>query len=303
MQIRKLEDLITAARNVKPQKIAVGAAQDSDVLEAVMHAKAAGIADAVLVGDAAKIKSIAAELGMDLSQFTVIDEPDANRAAYRAVEAVRNKEANLVMKGMIGTAGIMKAVLDKEIGLRTGRLLSHVMVINAPGNAERVMVVTDAAMNINPDLTQKKGIIENAAAVARVLGIAVPKVAVLAAVENVNPDMPATLEAAQLAKMADRKQIKGVIIDGPLALDNAVSPAAAAHKGIGGEVAGKADILVAPDIEAGNILYKSIVYFGGAQLAGLITGAAAPVVLTSRADSPESKLYSIALGVLCASQC
>jgi len=303
MQIKSLADLLRVARAAKPQKIAVAAAQDAEVLKAVTHAKSEGIADAILVGDETKISGIANEIGIDLSQFEIIHEPQTQKAASRAVEMVRNGEAGVLMKGLIGTSDILRAVLDKEKGLRTGRLLSHVTVINGPVGQERVVLVTDVAMNIQPDLIQKKGLIENAAQVARVLGIAEPKVAIIAAVENVNPDMQATIDAALLAKMGDRKQIKGVKIDGPLALDNAVSLEAATHKGIQSEVAGQADILVMPDIEAGNVFYKSIVYFAGGAVAGMIVGAAAPVILTSRADSPQSKLYSIALGVIAAGQC
>ena len=201
------------------------------------------------------------------------------------------------MKGLINTADLLRAVLDKEVGLRTGRVLSHAAIYELPG-FDRLITVTDGGMNIAPDLKQKADIIQNAVAVSKVLGISPAKVAVLAAVEVVNPDMPVTLEAAALAKMAERGQIKGAIVDGPLALDNAVEPEAAKHKGIQSAVAGQADILLVPNIEAGNILGKALVYMGPGKIAGLILGAAKPVIVTSRADSHEAKIISIALGAL-----
>ncbi len=203
------------------------------------------------------------------------------------------------MKGLIGTGDFLRALLDKEVGLRTGSLLSHVFVIELAG-WDRLLFVTDAAMNVSPTLADKAVIIGNAATLAGSLGVDPVRVAVLAAVETVEAGMPATLEAASLAKMAERGQIKGAIVDGPLALDNAISEEAARHKGIVSPVAGRADVLVVPDIEAGNMLGKSMVYFARARIAGLVMGAAKPVVVTSRADSAESKMLSIALGVVTA---
>lgn len=293
--IRNFKELIEKCKEIGPRTIAVAVAQDEEVLTAVDGAYKLGIAKAILVGDKEKIEGIAKACGIDVSKFEVIDEKDNVEAAKKAVQLVSSGKADMVMKGLIGTADILRAVLDKDFGLRTGRVLSHVAVFEYE---DRLMLLTDAAMNIAPDINQKAQIVQNAVIVAKALGIDTPKVAPLAAVELVNPDMPATIDAAMLSKMAERGQIKGAIIDGPLALDNAVSVEAAQHKGIKSPVAGYADILLVPDIEAGNVLYKSIVYFAKAKICGIIAGAKAPVILTSRADSHEAKLNSIALAVL-----
>ncbi|SHJ66312.1 phosphate butyryltransferase [Anaerobranca californiensis DSM 14826] len=297
--LTSISQIIEKAKQVPKQTLVVAAAEDNEVLAAVSEGVSLGIVDAILVGDEERIKEIAQGEGYDISQCRIINEQDKIKAARKSVEMVSQGEASLVMKGLIGTADILRAVLDKEIGLRTGRVLSHVAVLEIQGY-DKLFLLTDGAMNIAPDLSQKAQIVQNAVSVAHALGIDTPKVAPLAAVELVNPDMQATLDAANLSKMADRGQIKGCIIDGPLALDNAVSLEAAEHKGIVSPVAGNADILLVPDIEAGNVLYKSIVYFANAKTAGLIAGAKAPVVLTSRSDTHEAKLNSIALGVLVA---
>jgi phosphate butyryltransferase len=294
---RSFAEIIAAARGMNRVKIAVAAAADADVLTAVNAAKQAGIADAVLVGDAEAIARICREEGIDPEIFEIEHEPDVRLAARRAASLVRSGVAQVMMKGMVGTADFMRAVLNKTDGLGTGALLSHIVVFEPPG-CQRLMTLTDAAINIAPDLPQKVQIVENALQVTRALGNPEPRIAMLAAVETVSPAMKATEDAALIAKMAERGQIRGCRIDGPLALDNAVSVTAAKHKGIGGEVAGMADILVVPFIEVGNVLYKSLVYFAGAPLGGIVIGAAAPVVLTSRADSPENKMNSIALAVV-----
>ena len=290
-------EIIAAARQRDRVKIAVAAAADADVLIAVNEAKKAGIADAILVGDTGGIERICRQQGIDCRIFEIEHEPDVRLAAKRAAALVRNGNAQVMMKGLVGTADFMRAVLSKNEGLGTGRLLSHIVVFEAPGY-QRLMTLTDAAINIAPDLPQKVQIIENALAVTRAIGIREPRIAMLAAVETVNSAMKATEDAALIAKMAERGQIKGCRVDGPLALDNAVSAAAAKHKGIGGEVAGMADVLVVPYIEVGNVLYKALVYFAEAPLGGIVIGAAAPVVLTSRADSPQNKVNSIALAVV-----
>lgn len=295
--IKSYQELLDAVRGLPPKRVAVAAAQDDAVLEAVQGAKAQGIADFVLVGDKAKIHSLADNMGITLDGLTIVHEPDDRKAAFHAVSLVSRGEADVLMKGLIGTADLLRAVLDKEVGLRTGRVLSHAAAFELAG-LNRLLIVTDGGMNINPTLQQKADIIQNSVGLAKTLGVTPAKVAVLAAVELVNPDMPATMEAAALAKMAERGQIKGAIVDGPLALDNAISEEAARHKGIKSPVAGMADILLVPDIEAGNMLVKSLVYFAGSKLAGLVLGAAKPVVVTSRADTHESKILSIALGVL-----
>ncbi len=294
-----MQAIVDAAKSLpNRQRLVVAAAQDPDVLEAVRDAVDWGIVSAILVGDKEKIAATAAEVGLSLEKCTVIPEADPIAAAHKAVAMVAQGQGDMVMKGRIGTADILRAVLDKEQGLRTGRLLSHVTVFDVQG-VGRLLFMTDAAMNIAPDLGQKAQIVQNAVDVVRALGVERPKVAALAAVELVNPDMPAAVEAALLAKMADRGQIKGAIVDGPLALDNAISLHSAQVKGIHSPVAGNADILMVPDIEAGNVLYKSVAYFGReARIAGVIAGAKAPVVLTSRADSHEAKLDSIAFSAV-----
>ncbi|MDI6600473.1 MAG: phosphate butyryltransferase [Thermoanaerobacteraceae bacterium] len=295
--MNSFNDILEALKVSEKRIISVACAHDDDVLLAVENARRLDVADAILVGDADKIKQIADENGIDLNNYKVIDIKDKNEAAREAVRQVSGGQADMLMKGIIGTADFLKAILDKEIGLRTGRVLSHVAVFEIPG-FNRLMLLTDAAMVVAPDLKTKIDIIQNAAEVARKVGIVKPKVAVLAAVEVVNPDMPATLDAAALAKMSDRGQLKDILVDGPLALDNAVSVESARHKGIVSDVAGMADILLVPDIEAGNVLYKSITYFARGMISGIVMGAKAPIILTSRSDSDEAKLNSIALATL-----
>ncbi|XFO65770.1 Phosphate acetyltransferase [Sporomusa silvacetica DSM 10669] len=295
--LKSFDDILNAVKDKTPKRVAVAAAQDDVVLETVRGAREQKIAEFTLVGDIDKIKANAHRLSVNLDEVTIVHEPENRRAAYRAVALVSSGQADVLMKGLINTADLLRAVLDKEVGLRTGRVLSHTAVYEIPG-FQRLLILTDGGMNITPTLQQKADIIQNSVQLANVLGISPAKVAVLAAVEVVNPDMPATLDAAALTKMADRGQIRGAIVDGPLALDNAISLEAASHKGIISPVAGVADILVTPDIEAGNILGKSLVYLAKGKMAGLILGAAKPVVVTSRADTYEAKLISIALGVL-----
>ncbi|EIJ78801.1 phosphate butyryltransferase [Bacillus methanolicus PB1] len=295
----KLDTLIEKATQSKKQMVAVAAADDEEVIEAVSMALEQNLADFLLFGDKEKILKFMNKnySGMEKNENLKIIHANTNElAAEHAVKAVKLNEANVLMKGNIPTATILKAVLNKEFGLRTGNVLSHVAVFEVPGY-NRFTIVTDAAMNIAPDLEQKAKIINNAVMVAKGIGIEMPKVAPLAAVEMVNPSMQATLDAALLTQMNRRGQISGCIIDGPLALDNAVSKYAAEHKGIGGDVAGQADILLVPTIEVGNVLYKSLIYFANAKVGAIIAGAKAPIVLTSRADSAESKLYSLALAL------
>lgn len=299
--IRRFDDIIKAAAEKGPKTIAVAVAQDAEVLNAVKGAKEMGIAEAILVGDKDEIKKAAEKCGVDITKFEAVDIKDKAEACRRAVELVSTGKAHIVMKGLVDTSIILKAVLDEKIGLRTGNVLSHVAVFDVEGY-DRLLYVTDAAMNIAPNIEQKKQIIENAVMVANALENDNPKVAVLAAVEKVNPKMQATLDAAELVKMNEEGLLTGCVVGGPFALDNAVSVEAAKHKGIDHPVAGKADILMVPVIEAGNMLYKSMVFFARAKNAGIIVGAKAPVVLTSRADSDEAKLNSIAIGVLMASE-
>lgn len=281
--------------------MAVAAAHDTEVLSAVKGAGELGLARAILVGDREKIARAAETVGLELDAGMIIHRPDDREAAREAVALVSSGRAEMVMKGLISTADFLHAVLDKEIGLQTGRLLSHVAAFEMPG-FDRLIFVTDAAMNVAPDLLRKVDIVNNCASLARALGIREPRVAALAAAETVNPSMPATIDGALLSKMSERGQIKGAIIDGPLALDNAISVEAAEHKGIRGPVAGRADILLVPDIEAGNILYKSMTYFAGGKNAGVVAGASAPIILLSRADTHLAKMQSIALGLMMSSQ-
>lgn len=299
--ITAFDQILKAAKEKGPKTIAVAVAQDVEVLSAINSAKDLGIADAILVGDEKEILAAAGKCGVELAKFEIIHIEDKIEACRKAVELVSTGKAHLVMKGLVDTSVILKAVLDEQIGLRTGNVLSHVAVFDVNGY-DRLFYVTDAAMNLAPSLEQKKQIIENAVQVAQALGNENPKVGVLAAVEKVNPKMQATLDAAELVAMNERGELTGCTVAGPFALDNAVSVEAAKHKGMDHPVAGHADILMVPTIEAGNMLYKSLVFFARAKNAGIIVGAKAPVVLTSRADSDEAKLNSIAIGVLMVSK-
>ncbi|SHK18285.1 phosphate butyryltransferase [Paramaledivibacter caminithermalis] len=299
--IRNFNDVIKYAKERGPKTISVACAQDAEVLIAIDKANKMGIANAILVGDKRKMEAIADEKSIDLRKYEIIDIKDLSEASLKAVELVSSGKAHIVMKGLVDTSIILKAVLNAEVGLRTGNVLSHVAVFDILGY-DRLFFVTDAAMNIAPDLNTKKQIIENAAKVAHSLDIDEPKVAVICAKEKVNPKMPATVDASELEKMNKNGEITGCVVGGPFALDNAVSIEAAKHKGIDHPVAGMADILMVPTIEAGNVLYKSMVFFSDSKNAGIIVGAKAPIVLTSRADSEETKLNSIALGVLMAAK-
>ncbi|AKR37226.1 MULTISPECIES: phosphate butyryltransferase [Bacillus] len=298
----KLEYLIDQAAGKPKKTVAVAVAEDHEVIEAVAKAIKLQLAQFRLYGNQEKIMGMLQEHGLQTSEHVeVIATMSSAEAAELSVKAVRNGEADVLMKGNIPTANILKAVLNKEWGLRKGSVLSHVAAFEVQ-NYDRLIFVTDAAMNIAPDVTQKAAIIQNTVEVAQAIGIDLPKVAPIAAVEVVNPAMQATIDAAMLTQMNRRGQIKDCIVDGPLALDNAVSQIAAEHKGIVSDVAGKADILLVPTIEAGNVLYKSLVYFADAKVGAMIAGAKAPIVLTSRADSAETKVYSLALAVATASK-
>ncbi|WP_242234712.1 phosphate butyryltransferase [Bacillus cereus group sp. BfR-BA-01316] len=298
----KLEHLIDQAAGQPKKTVAVAVAEDHEVIEAVAKAIQLQLAQFRLYGNQEKIIGMLQEHGLQTSEhIEVIAATSSAEAAELSVKAVKNGEADVLMKGNIPTANILKAVLNKEWGLRKGSVLSHVAAFEVP-NYDRLIFVTDAAMNIAPDVTQKAAIIQNTVEVAQAIGIDLPKVAPIAAVEVVNPAMQATIDAAMLTQMNRRGQIKNCVVDGPLALDNAVSQIAAEHKGIVSNVAGKADILLVPTIEAGNVLYKSLVYFANAKVGAMIAGAKAPIVLTSRADSAETKVYSLALAVATASK-
>lgn len=299
MAITNFSQLLEAVRDVPAQRVAVAAANSEVVIGGVRAAMEEGVAYPVLFGDARRIAELSEKEGLDLGQVEVVDEPNELVATARAVAEVRQGRASILMKGQVHTDDFLRAVLDAENGLRTGLLMSHVFILEA-SSLGRLLFVTDGAMNIAPDLQQKAQIILNAVYLARVFGIEEPKVAAVAAIELVNPKMPATVDAAALAAMQTRGQFPYGIVDGPFGMDNAVSPEAARIKGIGGPVAGQCDILLVPDIEAGNILVKTFAFLAGGKVAGVLVGAAAPVVLTSRADSAEARLYSLAAAVLMA---
>lgn len=298
--IRNFSELIEKVQGGKPQTLSVAVAQDEDVLRSVSRAyQSRIIRGAYLVGDKARMREIASDCQIDLSAFELIDETDKPQACAAAIRLVREGQADLPMKGFVDTSVALKALLDKEHGLRTGNLICHVGLMQVAG-FDRMFLISDSAMTIAPTLEQKAGLINACTSIAHAMGNENPKVAVLCAVEKVNPKMPATLDAEELTRMNEAGKITGCIVKGPLALDNAVSVEAARHKGIDHPVAGNADILITPDIEAGNILNKSMEYFAKCEKAGCIMGAARPMVLTSRASSDESKMYSIALAVLAA---
>lgn len=299
-KLKSLEAVLNQAIELKTQRLVVGAAQDLEVLEAVVAAKQKGMAELILIGDVQLIRSLANEHNLDLSGASIFHESDGYKATREAVAMIKRGEADMLMKGLVNTDIFMKAILDKEIGLRTGRLLTHVSVFEVPAY-HQLLILSDVAINIAPDLMQKLEITQNAIDVAHALGNELPKVAVLSATEKVNAaKMPSSGDAALLSKMSDRGQIKGALVDGPLAFDNAISLESARIKKIESPVAGDADILIFPNIESGNVIYKALNLFAQAKVGAIVMGLAKPVVLTSRADSAESKLYSIALAALLA---
>lgn len=298
--IIKLEQLIKEAQGQRKMVLAVAAAQDKDVLKAVAEAKELNLIDAILVGDELKIKEIATELDIDLSLYSIVHKEDLMEAALEAVKLVSSGEADFIMKGILDTSILLKAVLNKEVGLRTNNLLSHVMVYEVPAY-HKLLLLTDGGMNIEPSLEEKKGIVKNAIAVAKALGNSEIKVACLSAKEKVNEKMPSTVDGAKLKEMANEGVFgEGVYVEGPIAFDLAVSKEAAIVKGFESPVAGETDILLVPTIEVGNGIGKALTYLAAGKSAGVIMGAKTPVVLVSRADSAETKLYSIALGSIIA---
>lgn len=294
-----LAALVARAGGGTPLVTAVAHPCDAHSLRAALDAARHGLIRPILVGPAGKIRAAAARAGADISGIRVVDAPYSEASAAAAVALVRSGEAELLMKGALHSDELLHAVLDPALGLGTKRRLSHVYLMDVP-LYHKLLLITDAAVNIAPDLAAKRDIVQNAADLARVLGIARPKVAVLSAVETVTPKLPSTLDAAALCKMADRGQITGAELDGPLAFDNAISRAAAADKGIVSDVAGDADVLMVPDLEAGNMLAKQLTFLAGADAAGVVLGARVPIILTSRADSEAARLASCAVAVLMA---
>ena len=300
MTISSFVELMAEAKKAGPRMVAIAAPHEEEILRSAVAAEEEGIANYTLVGDRERIRSVAADKGLDVSRMMVINEPDPRTAARKVMELLRMGHADLAMKGKIETGDFLRAALDREMGLRVGRLFSHVAVFEIPG-FDRLLFVTDSGVVVAPTMEQKVEIVQNAISVAQRLGVKQPKVAILAATEIVNPKIPTTMDAANLAKMADRGQIQGGLVDGPLALDNAISPESVAIKGIKSAVAGSADILVTPDVEAGNMLAKAITYFARGKMAGVVVGAKTPLIVASRSDPHETKLISTALGVLLAS--
>lgn len=296
---KSFEELISKANQKTLKKVSVSNAQDEPVLQAVKAAKEQNIATAILVGDEAKIREIAASIDMDLTDFEIINEPDTEAAALKAVELVHNGKADILLKGLLETKTFLKSVLNKEVGLRTGKMLSHVCVFEIEG-INRLLFFTDVAFNTYPTLADKVNIINNAVEVAHACGIECPKVAPLCAVEAVNPKMQPTVDADNLTKMYEGGDFKGCQIYGPLSMDLAIDPEAAVHKGVTNPVAGHADILLFPNIDAGNITYKILVRTAKVKIGNVLVGTSAPVVLTSRSDDFQTKLNSIALATVIA---
>lgn len=295
---KHLSDLQKQIDTSKPvKKLVLAVSQDIFSLNAIHHAYSAGFIEPILVGDREETFHIIEEKGYDFNNVKFIDEPNPEKCVEIAVKMVNAGEAHILMKGKVATPVLLHGVLNKEWGLRTGKLLSHLAFFEV-STYHKLIAVTDVAMNIAPTLREKIGIIENSVEYLNKLGIEKPKIAVLGAIEMVNESMQATTDAALLSKMNQRDQIKNCLIDGPLAFDNAVSFESAHHKNIKSEVAGDTDLLLMPDIEVGNVLYKSLVFFANAKVASVILGASAPIVLTSRSDSEDSKYYSILLAAL-----
>ena len=296
-QHEKYERLIAAAKALPPLATAVAYPCDETSLKGAVEAAEAGLIKPILVGPKDKIRGLAQTFSLDLGGLEVIDVPHSHAAAEKAVELVRTGNAELLMKGSLHTDELLAEVVKRETGIRTGRRISHVFVMDVPGHPH-TLLITDAAVNIAPDLMAKRDIIQNAIDLYAGLGLGTPKVAILSAVETVTTSIPSTIEAGALCKMADRGQITGGELDGPLAFDNAISPEAARIKGIKSPVAGQAQILVVPDLEAGNMLAKNLTFLSHADAAGIVLGARVPIILTSRADNVRTRLASCAVAVL-----
>jgi phosphate acetyltransferase len=295
----KYEQVLVRVKSLAPIPTAVVHPCESTALVAVLEAAGKGLIAPILVGPSDKIREVAQRSGLSIGETPIVDVPHSHAAAAKAVELVRQGQAELLMKGSLHTDELLGAVVARETGLRTGRRISHVFIMDVP-TYHKVLIVTDAAINIAPTLEEKVDICQNAIDLAQSLGVSTPKVAILAAIETVSSKMPATIDAAALCKMADRGQIAGGLLDGPLAFDNAISREAARIKGITSKVAGDPDILLVPDLEAGNMLAKQLSFLANADSAGLVLGARVPIILTSRADSVRSKIASCAVAVLTA---
>ncbi len=295
----RYRELIERCRNLSAAPTAVAHPCDESSLQGAVDAAKEGLIAPILVGPAARIREIAAEAGLDISRFPIVEAAFSHESAEKAVEQVRSGKAEALMKGSLHTDELMSAVVKRDTGLRTERRISHCFLMDVPGHPEP-LIITDAAVNIAPSLKEKVDIVQNAIDLVHDLGAEEVRVAILSAMETINPDVPSTIEAAALCKMADRKQITGALLDGPLALDNAISLEAAKIKKIDSPVAGRANVLVVPDLEAGNMLAKSLTFLAGADAAGIVLGARVPIILTSRADSLIARLASCAVASLVA---
>jgi phosphate acetyltransferase len=293
----KYERLIARAKELPPRTAIVVHPCDESSLRGAVEAAEGGLIVPILVGPESKIRAVARGCSLDISRFEIVDVPHSHAAAAKSVELIRSGRGDILMKGSLHTDELLRAVAAREGGLRTGRRISHVFIMDVP-TYPHPLFITDAAVNIAPDLDDKRDIIQNAIDLHQGLGLGTPRVAILSAVETVTPKIPSTIEAAALCKMADRGQIIGGIVDGPFALDNAISPEAARIKGLRSEVAGNAQILVVPDLEAGNMLAKNLTFLADADAAGIVLGARVPVVLTSRADPVRTRLASCAVAIL-----
>jgi phosphate acetyltransferase len=300
-QHEKFERLVRVAQKHSPAVTAIAHPCDQVSLESAVEARKMKLIEPILVGSKGRIAKAAADAGIDLGDIELVDAEHSVDAARKAVALVREGRADALMKGSLHTDELMSAVVARETGLRTGRRISHCFIMDVPDHDD-ALIITDAAVNIAPDLKTKVDIVQNAIGLAHALGQPNPLVAILSAMETINPDVPSTLEAAALCKMADRGQITGGVLDGPLALDNAISPEAAAIKKIASPVAGKANVLVVPDLEAGNMLAKSLSFLAGADAAGIVLGAKVPIILTSRADALLTRLASAAVALLLVAQ-
>ena len=293
----KYDRLIARAREVPAAPTVVAYPCEETALRGPLEAADAGIIVPILVGPAAKISGIARQAGLNIGRFEIVDVPDSEAAAVKAVELIRESKGELLMKGSLHTDELMREVASGKTGLRTARRISHVFIMDVPGHAE-TLFITDAAINIFPDLEAKRDIVQNAIDLFTQIGLGTPRVAILSAVETVTAKIPSTIDAAALCKMADRGQITGALLDGPLAFDNAIDVEAARIKGIKSEVAGRAQILVVPDLEAGNMLAKNLIFLANANSAGIVLGARVPIILTSRAESVRARMASCAAAVL-----
>ncbi len=299
MKIATLQEMVAAAQRVGPVRIAVAAAQDPEVLRAVDQAQREGMVKGTLVGDWPAIEAYAAQTSASLRAFTLIHEPDPRSAAQHVVNLARSGQAEVVVKGQVRTAELLGIVLNRHVGIRGSGLLSHVALFELPG-MDRLIYLSDSGVVVYPDVYQKLEIINNAVAVAHLFGVVEPRVAILAASETVHPKIPASIDALALSKMAEQGWVQGGVVDGPLDLELAISPRAAELEESDSPIAGLADILIVPNVEAGNIVAKGLLYFANARMAGLVVGAKVPVVISSRADSAETRYLSLAMAAILA---